>query len=85
MRDLRGNGLQGLERRRRAQSDFQHRQTAFHQCAGERHGIGRPFDRQDGHHRRHGGDGSNVHDQMLQPPSTTLMVPVVKADSSLAR
>src|SRR5262249_29629949 len=32
-----------------------------------------------------GGDGRAVHSQTLQPPSITLTVPVVKADSSLAR
>ena len=63
----------------------QHRQAAFHQRPGQRHGIGHPFDREDGDDRRQGDDGRDIHSQTLQPPSMTFTVPVVKAASSLAR
>ena len=59
--------------------------AAFDQRPGQRHRVGRPLDGEDGNDGRAVGDGGNVHDQTLQPPSITFTVPVVKVDSSLAR
>jgi hypothetical protein len=69
----------------RPQRNLEDRQAPLDQGPSERHGVGRPLDRQQRHDRRQRGDGRNIHRQTLQPPSITFTVPVVKADSSLAR
>ena len=85
LRHLGGHRPQGVQRHRRAQRDLEHRQTAFDQRPGERHGIGQPLDREHGDDGRAVGDRGDVHGQTLQPPSITFTVPVVKVASSLAR
>ena len=89
LRYLGNDRPQGLERHRRAQRDLEYRQAAFDEGPGQRYGRFERFDGQHRDHRRPCGDGGDVprpvHRQTLQPPSITLTVPVVKADSSLAR
>jgi len=75
----------GVQGHRRTQGDLEHRQAAFDQGAGERHGVGCSIDREHGNDRSPSRNGGDVHCQTLQPPSITFTVPVVKDDSSLAR
>ena len=76
------------ERRLGSECDLQDRPAPAHQRPGQGHGLLRHLYGEHRDDRRPGGDGGNVshaHCQTLQPPSITLTVPVVKADSSLAR
>ena len=85
LRDLGGHRPQGIQRHGRAQRDLEDGQSAFDQRPGQRHGVGRPLDGEDGDEGSAVGDGGNIHDQTLHPPSITFTVPVVKDASSLAR
>ena len=80
-----GDRPDGVEPRIGAQRDLENRQPAPDERPRQRHrGIER-LDGQDRDDRCPCGNGRYVHCQTLQPPSITFTVPVVKADSSLAR